>query len=91
MKITKSKFTELVKQSNDFAQWMLWISSSQHWLNEMKLAVVNGDAKERFESLIKIRPQILEEVSSKVIASYIGITPQYLSKLRKQSYVQTEK
>jgi CRP-like cAMP-binding protein len=83
MKIPKSKITELIGQSIDFAQWMLWISMAQLWLNEKKLAVVNGEAKERFESLIKNRPEILEKVSAKIIASYIGVTPQYLSKLKR--------
>ena len=83
MKIPKSKVVELIGQSNDFAQWMFWISTSQLWLNERKLEVLNGDATERFESLVKIRPKLLDEVSSKIIASYVGVTPQYLSKLKR--------
>ena len=82
MKVQGEKFIELTRTSNDFAQWMLWMSIGQLWFYEMKLAIVNGDAAERFESLMKNRPEIVEKVSSRIIASYIGITPQYLSKLK---------
>lgn len=84
MKITRQKIVDLIEQSDDFAQWLLWLSTAQLWIYEKKLAVVNGDARERFESLIKNRPEILEKVSAKIIASYIGITPQYFSKLKRQ-------
>lgn len=83
MKIPKQRFVELTLRSSDFARWMLWLSTAQLWIYEKKLSVVNGDAKERFESLIKNRPEILEKVSAKIIASYIGITPQYLSRLKR--------
>ncbi|MDR2891113.1 MAG: Crp/Fnr family transcriptional regulator [Alistipes sp.] len=83
MKISKPGFVELTRRSHDFAQWVMWMSVEQLWLNEKKLAIVNGDAKERFEALMKNRPEIMEKVSAKVIASYIGITPQYLSYLKR--------
>ena len=83
MKIPKVKFFDLIRQSHDFAQWMASMSLEQLLFHERKREVVNGDAKERFESLMNNRPEILENVSSKIIASYIGITPQYLSKLKR--------
>ncbi|MDR2890168.1 MAG: Crp/Fnr family transcriptional regulator [Alistipes sp.] len=83
MKIPKAGFVELMEQSHDFAQWVAWMSLSQLWFYEKKRLVVNGDARERFESLLRNRPEIIEKVRSKVIASYIGITPQYLSNLKK--------
>jgi CRP-like cAMP-binding protein len=83
LKITKDKFDELVRESHDFAQWMLSMSLSQLWFYEKKRTVLNGDAKECFESLMRNRPEILEKVQAKIIASYIGVTPQYLSKLKR--------
>lgn len=82
MKIRRDKFVELMKRSHDFAQWMVWISSLQLYSYERKLSVVNGDARERFEALIKNRPEIIEKVQMKIIASYIGVTPQYLSTIK---------
>jgi CRP-like cAMP-binding protein len=84
MKIRNADLVGLTEQSSDFAQWMLWISTAQLWLYEKKLSVVNGDAKERFCALIKNRPEIVKNVSSRIIASYIGITPEYLCRLKKR-------
>ncbi len=82
MKITKQSFDELTMQSNDFARWIIRLSAAQLWHYEQKLSVVNGDAKERLESLFKNRPEIIENVSSRIVASYIGIIPSSLSRLK---------
>ncbi len=84
LKIPREKFVDLTNESHDFARWIMWMSVGQLWFYEMKLAIVNGDAKERFESLMKNRPEILDIVQAKIIASYIGVTPQYLSKLKRK-------
>jgi CRP-like cAMP-binding protein len=84
MKISRTKFVELTERSHDFSQWAMWMSMMQLWFYEKKLAIVNGDAKERFESLIKNRPEIMERVPMKYIASYIGVTPQYLCRMKRQ-------
>ncbi len=83
MKITKSQFVGLASQSHDFSQWMMYMSLDELFFTEKRREIVNGDAKERFESLIEKRPEILGNVSSRIIASYIGVTPEYLSKLKK--------
>lgn len=84
LKISKSKFENFIKGSHDFAQWMLDLAYGQLWAYEMKLSVINGTAKERFIALISNRPDIIRMVSQKTIASYLGITPQYLSYLRRK-------
>lgn len=84
MKIPQAKFYGLIRESHDFAQWMFSMSLEQLFYYEMKREIVNGDAKERFESLLKNRPEIIDNVSLKIIASYIGITPEYLSKLKRE-------
>lgn len=84
MKVSNANFDRLTRESNDFARWMLSIYEAQLWHNEKKLAVMNGSAKERFEALIKNRPEIMENVPLGIIASYIGITPSSLSRLKRQ-------
>ncbi len=91
LKISKTRFLELTRQSHDFAQWVMWMSWGQLWLYEKKLQIVNGDAKERFESLIKNRPEIMENVPMKYIATYIGVTPQYLSNLKQEIMLESKK
>jgi CRP-like cAMP-binding protein len=84
MKVAKADFDELTERSNDFALWMLRLSAAQLWHYEQKLAVLNGEAGERLESLFKNRPEIIENVSSRILASYIGIIPSSLSRLKRQ-------
>lgn len=84
MKIPQAKFYDLIRESHDFARWMFSMSLEQLFYHEMKREIVNGDAGERFESLLKNRPEIIENVPSKIIASYIGITPEYYSLLKKR-------
>ncbi len=83
MKVPKAQFLNLASTSHDFAQWMMFMSLDELMFHEKRLEIVNGDANERFESLIEKRPEILENVSSRILASYIGITPEYLSKLKR--------
>jgi signal-transduction protein with cAMP-binding, CBS, and nucleotidyltransferase domain len=91
MKISHARFVELTRQSHDFAQWVVWMSMMQFWFYEKKLAVVNGDVKERVESLIVNRPEVFENVPMKYIASYIGITPQYLCKIKRDFMLRSKK
>lgn len=85
MKVTKAQFDELLSESYDFTSWMLRMSMAQFWFHEMKLALINGaTAKERFEALLKNRPEIIQKVSSKIVASYIGIIPSSLSRLKRE-------
>lgn len=91
MKITKARFIELMRQSHDFSQWVTSMFSGQLWAYEKKLAVVNGDVKERFDALMKNRPDIIEKVPMKYISAYIGVTPQHLCKMKRRYMKDSEK
>lgn len=84
LRMSKRTFESLLRESHEFAQWMLDLSYGQLFAYEMKLSVINGTAEERFMSLINNRPEIIRKVAQKTIASYLGITPQYLSHLRRK-------
>lgn len=79
----KKDFDGLLARSHEFALWMLSMEMTQLYCYEMKHEVINGDAKERFEKLIRNRPEIIKKVPLRMIASYLGITQAYLSRLRK--------
>jgi CRP-like cAMP-binding protein len=49
-----------------------------------EMSLLNLNAKERYEELFLERPQLIKEIPLKYIASYIGITPQALSRIRNQ-------
>lgn len=46
--------------------------------------LLNLTAEERYLKLFKERPELLKEVPLKYISSYIGVTPQALSRIRKR-------
>ncbi|MGB0869700.1 MAG: Crp/Fnr family transcriptional regulator [Flavobacteriales bacterium] len=50
--------------------------------NELRANLLSLDSTEMLEHLNKQYPQILLEVPSKYIADFLGITPQWLSKLK---------
>ncbi len=41
-------------------------------------------AEARYENLLNSRPELLQRISQKHIASYLGVTPQSLSRIRKK-------
>ncbi len=83
LKISKTKLDELVRSSNEFAQWLIGIHAAQLFSNEFKTTNIIGDARERYILLVKNRPEIVACVSSRLIASYLGISTVHLSRLKK--------
>ena len=82
-KVTKADYDRLIAEDHSFARWCLEYANCQLYYFEMKRNLINGSARERYESLLRNRPEIIRGVPLKIIASYLGITPQYLSKLRR--------
>ncbi|MCF6308414.1 MAG: cyclic nucleotide-binding domain-containing protein [Flavobacteriaceae bacterium] len=48
------------------------------------LSLLNDSAEQRYLNLFTERPNLIKEIPLKYIASYIGVTPQSLSRIRKQ-------
>jgi len=44
--------------------------------------ILSLDAKKKYEDLVRTRPDVVQRVKQKYIASYIGIKPESLSRLR---------
>lgn len=84
LRVPKEVFDDMVKHVPEFAQWALAMAHSQIMFTERKSTVINGTAKERYEGMIKTRPEIIQKVPLNLIASYLGISPQHLSRLRKE-------
>lgn len=83
IKIAKSDYDRLVNESHDFAKWRLIMSTEQLYWMERKKRFALGDAKERYDSFVKNLPDVMNEVPLRVVASYLRITPQHLSRLRR--------
>ena len=83
MKIPAKHYWKMVKTHHDFAIWALHMAQEELFYQERKNMVINGNAKDRFNAMLKNRPEIVRCVQQKIIASYLGITPQYLCRLKK--------
>lgn len=87
LKMTKGEFDTLIKTSHEFAVWAAFVHASQLFYYEKKLAVINGTAIDRFIALMDSRPEIVQSVASRIVASYLGITPQYFSHIKRRFYL----
>ena len=84
LRLPFASYQRLIRDCPDFAMWMLYYANEELFLNEVRNSqVINGSAKERYLALCKARPEILRKVKQRTIASYLGVTPEYLSRLRK--------
>lgn len=82
--IQRRDFDALLAARHELALWMFELSELQLHMLEYKITCLKGNARDRYINMIKSRPTILQEVPLYMIASYLGVTPQYLSKIRGQ-------
>ncbi len=53
-------------------------------LQRRVLMLMSAPARERYEHFVETYPQLIHRISQKNIASYLGITPEALSKIRRE-------
>lgn len=82
--LTRHQYDQLLKESHEFEHWRLMMAYNTLWVNDYKKTVFQGDAKSRYLALLDKRPEILKNVPLKIIASYSGISPNYLSNVRNE-------
>jgi CRP-like cAMP-binding protein len=51
--------------------------------NQRIVASLSASAEERYEDFLRTYPSLVQRVSQQMIASYLGITPETLSRIRK--------
>lgn len=54
--------------------------------SKRELSLLNDSAEQRYRNLFTEQPQLIQKIPQKYLASYIGITPQALSRIRKRIY-----
>lgn len=85
LKIQYDDFQELFHQIEGFREWgRLWFSYQVFTMKQRSLDVVMKTASERYLKLMKEKPQIIQNVPLKQIASYLGITDTSLSRIRRE-------
>lgn len=53
-------------------------------IKQRELSFLNKSAEERYLDLFETRPDLIKHIPLKYIASYIGVTPQALSRIRRR-------
>lgn len=64
------------------------IASESLFLKKFKreISLLNESAEERYKNLLMEQPHLIQHIPLKYIASYIGVTPQALSRIRRRIY-----
>lgn len=82
---SKQTYYNIINTHHRLALWMLNYAYGELFFQEYKNAnIQNGNAKERFKSILGDRPQLIRDVPQKILASYLGITPEYFSHLKRE-------
>lgn len=83
LRMTRENFYKLSQRQ--VVQKILRIASEASFLDkqQQQIDLLTKTALERYQELFKKIPKIFQRIPQKYIASYLGITPQSLSRLRK--------
>jgi len=86
--ITYNQFNELIAEDSDFLKLGKYISDN-YFIRKCKreTSFLKSTASERLESLSTIYPGIEQQVSQYHIASYLGIKPESLSRIKLLTYI----
>lgn len=78
-------FQELYHSISGFSEWgRLWMAGKLFQFKQRSLEIITTSAKDRYDKLIKEKPEVILNSSLKYIASYLGITDTSLSRIRKE-------
>ena len=104
LRIKQKDFDNLLIESHEFCHWMFGIMISQLCALELKARMLSeSDIISNYKNMVRRRlkldddkfdpnrPNLLDIVSSKDLASYLGITQSYLSNLRKMINEQSKR
>ena len=89
LKLEKEKYLHLFDNCKPFSKLMLLIMEDRY--NELIYETIrrkNEQAEERYLKMLQIYPRILQRVPQRYVASYLGIKPQSLSRIRKNIMIQ---
>jgi len=81
--ITRTRFYQLVKEFSEWERFYLKLLESAYSYQNKRIAeMVTLDAGSRYTLLIKENPEYIKRLSNKILASYLDITQETLSRLK---------
>ena len=85
--LSKSNFEIACNTIPSFERFFRLLIQKAYINSQRRISRIYGDsAKERYLKLLKSNPEIIQRVPQHYIASYLGIKPQSLSRIRKNMY-----
>lgn len=83
--ISKTNFDKLFTDIPKFERFFRILMQNAYTREQLRIIEnLSLPAEERYNSFVKKYPHIAEAVTQKQIASYLGITPEFLSAIRKE-------
>ena len=82
--MNQRSFDHLKEKDNGFDALVASLSKRIGAMQRRILALMSSSARDRYESFLQIYPELPSRVPQKMIASYLGITPEALSTIRKK-------
>ena len=83
--ITKSASDELRKLSSKYQEYIFQLTSEAYIQLQRRLtSIISLTLEERYKDLTAKYPDIIQRVPQHMIASYMGLTPETLSRVRKR-------
>ncbi|MFD2600341.1 Crp/Fnr family transcriptional regulator [Sphingobacterium corticis] len=77
-------FQELFHAIDGFSEWgRLWMTNKLFQFKQRSIDMITLSAKDRYLNILTTKPQIMQHVPLKQLASYLGITDTSLSRIRK--------
>lgn len=80
--INRDDLNRFMAANAEVYKWFLGRLMIQLYCFENKNKILRGSAEEQYRAIVEHRPDIANKVPLKHIASYIGITPIHLSRIR---------
>ena len=80
--INRDDLNRFMAANAEVYKWFLGRLMIQLYCFENKNKILRGSAEEQYRAIVEHRPDIANKVPLKHIASYIGITPLHLSRIR---------
>ncbi len=86
--ITKENLEKLYVHIPKFERFFRILMQNAYTREQLRVIEnLSLSAKERYDNFLSRYPNIAKLVTQKQIASYLGITPEFLSAVRKQKYI----
>lgn len=81
--ISRTDFYKLAQEVPAWKDFYLKIMEMAYSFQNTKIeSLVTLSAKQRYEQLLKIQPKLIQRLSNKVVASYLDVTQETLSRLK---------